>query len=101
MAKKNDDFFVEKKAWSVVKDELLGCYFKPYPTPNLVEQNINTLLDSISFADKIIFGRTNYNKAVTAYPEHKAFYNEQAQTVIDFCNEHGIAYHIKEGTITK
>lgn len=30
MAKKNDDFFVEKKAWSIVKDELLGCYFKPY-----------------------------------------------------------------------
>ena len=28
MAKKNNDFFVEKKAWSVVKDELLGCYFK-------------------------------------------------------------------------
>ena len=30
MAKKNDDFFVEKKPWSVVKDELLGCYLKPY-----------------------------------------------------------------------
>lgn len=30
MAKKNDDFFVEKKVWSEVKDELLGCYFKPY-----------------------------------------------------------------------
>ncbi|MGI6670445.1 MAG: three-Cys-motif partner protein TcmP [Christensenellales bacterium] len=30
MAKKNDSFFVEKKAWSAVKDELLGCYFKPY-----------------------------------------------------------------------
>ena len=30
MAKKNDDFFLEKKAWSAVKDELLGCYFKPY-----------------------------------------------------------------------
>ena len=30
MAKKNDDFFVEKKSWSLVKDELLGCYFKPY-----------------------------------------------------------------------
>lgn len=30
MAKKNDDFFKEKKAWSVVKDELLGCYLKPY-----------------------------------------------------------------------
>ena len=30
MAKKNNDFFVEKKAWSAVKDELLGCYFMPY-----------------------------------------------------------------------
>ena len=30
MAKKNDDFFVEKKAWSEVKDALLGNYFKPY-----------------------------------------------------------------------
>lgn len=30
MAKKNDDFFVEKKPWSKVKDELLGCYLTPY-----------------------------------------------------------------------
>lgn len=30
MAKKNDDFFVEKKLWSEVKDQLLGCYLKPY-----------------------------------------------------------------------
>ena len=30
MAKKNNDFFVKKKDWSTVKDELLGCYFKPY-----------------------------------------------------------------------
>ena len=30
MAKKNDDFFVEKRAWSRVKDELFACYFRPY-----------------------------------------------------------------------
>ena len=30
MSKKNDDFFKEKKTWSEVKDELLGCYLKPY-----------------------------------------------------------------------
>ena len=30
MAKKNDDFFKKKKQWSIVKDELLGCYLKPY-----------------------------------------------------------------------
>lgn len=30
MAKSNTDFFVEKKAWSEIKDSLLGCYLKPY-----------------------------------------------------------------------
>lgn len=30
MSKKNDDFFKVKKTWSKVKDQLLGCYFKPY-----------------------------------------------------------------------
>ena len=30
MAKKNDDFFKEKKPWSEVKDDLLGHYLKPY-----------------------------------------------------------------------
>lgn len=30
MSKKNHDFFKEKKPWSEVKDELLGCYLKPY-----------------------------------------------------------------------
>ena len=30
MAKRNDDFFIKKKPWSEVKDELLGCYFSPY-----------------------------------------------------------------------
>ncbi|MBP1565283.1 MAG: three-Cys-motif partner protein TcmP [Oscillospiraceae bacterium] len=30
MSKKNDDFFKEKKIWSTVKDNLLGCYLQPY-----------------------------------------------------------------------
>jgi three-Cys-motif partner protein len=30
LSKRNDDFFREKKSWSEVKDELLGCYLKPY-----------------------------------------------------------------------
>ncbi len=30
MSKKNDHFFDNKYAWSKVKDELLGCYLKPY-----------------------------------------------------------------------
>ena len=82
-----------------------GCYtwvsIEPYPTPNIIEQDLTTLLDSIAFVDKIIFGRMHYNKTVTAYKQHKTFYNNCAETVINFCNSNGITYHIKNGTITK
>ena len=74
---------------------------EPYPTPNLIEQDLMEILKSVSFVDKIIFGRTNYCKYVTTgYPEHKQFYNEKAKEVIDFCEKKGIAYHIKDKTIT-
>ena len=74
---------------------------EPYPTPNIIEQELLPLLESISFVDKIIFGRLNYNKLATEYKEHKKFYNTCAETVIHFCEAQHIAYHIKDGTITK
>lgn len=58
-------------------------------------------MDEISFTDKIIFGRTNYSKEISSYKEHKKFYNEQAQIVIDYCKEKEIEYYIKEKTITE
>lgn len=73
---------------------------EPYPTPNLIEQNLIEILREISFVDKIIFGRTNYSKDVSAYQEHRQYYNQCAEQVIDFCNKNGIDYHIKDGTIT-
>ena len=73
---------------------------EPYPTPNLVSQKLDTVLDAVSFTDKIIFGRMNYNKDVSAYKDNKEFYNQCASRVIEFCNEREIAYHIKEKTIT-
>ena len=72
---------------------------EPYPTPNLVEQDLSTILDAVAFTDKIIFGRTNYSKEIAAYKNHKAFYNDQTTTVISFCSQRNIAYHIKDGTI--
>lgn len=73
---------------------------EPYPTPNLIEQNLHDLLEAVSFVDKIIFGRTNYSTEVSSYKDHKAYYNELAKEVISFCEERGIQYHIKEKTIT-
>lgn len=74
---------------------------EPYPTPNIIEQNLFDILEAVSFCDKIIFGRLHYNKQVTAYKDHKMFFNELSQQVIDFCNQRNIAYHIKTRTITK
>lgn len=73
---------------------------EPYPTPNIINQNFDEILDSISFADKIIFGRLNYNKKVREYKEYKEFYNNLSNKVIDFCSKNNKEYHIKDGTIT-
>ena len=72
---------------------------EPYPTPNFIEQDLNEILEAISFCDKIIFGRLNYNKKVSEYKDHKAYFNELAEQVIEYCKANGKQYHIKDGTI--
>lgn len=72
---------------------------EPYPTPNLISQDLDEILNALVFADKIIFGRTNYNKEVSAYRGHKEFFDQHARRVIDFCEERGMKYHIKDGTL--
>ena len=73
---------------------------EPYPTPNIIEQQLAPLLNRISFVDHIVFGRMNYSRAVSEYVENKAFYNMSADEVIEYCNEHNISYYIKRKTIT-
>lgn len=72
---------------------------EPYPTPNIIEQDLSEILQAVAFTDKIIFGRTNYSKEISAFVSHRAFYNEQAARVISFCLKNVIQYHIKDGTI--
>ena len=73
---------------------------EPYPTPNIIKQDLIQLLEKVNFVDRIIFGRMNYNKVVTAYSDHKHFFNTCATEVIAYCDKLGIDYHIKNGTIT-
>ena len=74
---------------------------EPYPTPNIIRQDLEEILSAVGFVDKIIFGRTNYSKEISAYSDHKNFYNRCAEQVIKFCEENKIACHIKSGTITE
>ena len=72
---------------------------EPYPTPNIIRQDLAEILSAVGFVDKIIFGRTNYSKEISAYSDHKNFYNRCAEQVIKFCEENKIACHIKKGTV--
>ena len=74
---------------------------EPYPTPNILKQDFREILDSISFVDKIIFGKLNYNPLVTQYKERGDFFNELSRQVIEFCESHQIEYHIKKGTMSE
>lgn len=74
---------------------------EPYPTPNIIEQDFKEILKAIGFVDKIIFGRLNYNKLSTSYKNHKKYYNELADQVIEYCEKNKKEYHIKNGTKTE
>lgn len=73
---------------------------EPYPTPNLINQDLLEILKKISFVDKIIFGKLNYNINSSKYvfKEGNEFYEYCANKIISFCKKNGIKYHIKYGT---
>ena len=76
---------------------------EPFPSPALDDSLndskwIDKLLESISFVDKIIFGKLNYNVKVTQFKYSGNFYYDMADKVIDFCEKKGIEYHIKQWT---
>ena len=74
---------------------------EPYPTPNICKQDLNQILEKVSFTDYIVFGRLHYNKKVSEYKDYKNFYNECAAFVEKFCKKNRIKCHIKKGTKTE
>jgi DNA repair photolyase len=108
----NDNFRKENEPYSSSIDERIealkylhdmGFYtwvsIEPFPTPNIINQELGDILKRISFVNKIIFGRMNYNKLVSEYKEYKEFYRKQVNTVKTFCTNNNIQYYIKKGTL--
>ncbi len=73
---------------------------EPYPTPNLVRQDIRDILHEVGFVDRIVFGKWNYSRQTREFENYKIFYNSMADQVIRFCEKNGIEFHIKAGTIS-
>lgn len=74
---------------------------EPYPTPNIVDQELPEILEKLNFVNRMIFGRLHYNGLVGKYPNMRQFYNDKAADVTKFCEERKIDWHIKDKTITK
>lgn len=73
---------------------------EPYPTPNMVKQDLNKILDSIKFVNKIIFGKLNYNSTANQYLKgDDSYYLDCAETVNQFCQKNGIELYIKNKTL--
>ncbi len=73
---------------------------EPYPTPNIdsSSDNVEPLLEAISFVDSIVFGRWNYSRLVSSFPDWKWHYERTARRVASWCDSHGTTLHIKKGT---
>jgi DNA repair photolyase len=73
-----------------------GCHtyvhIEPFPTPNILSQDMEELLTAVAFTDSIFFSGWNYNDTVRNYPSRKQFYSDQAAIVRRFCAEHGTSY---------
>lgn len=65
-------------------------HMEPYPTPNLVQQDVRDVLEAVSFTDDINFGRLNYNPLARQCVFPDRFYKTAGDTVRAFCAEHGI-----------
>ncbi len=65
-------------------------HIEPYPTPNIIDQDLGEILNTVGFVDSIYFSGWNYNPEVRRYPRHLDFYRDQALLVRRFCAGRGI-----------
>ncbi|WP_251158071.1 hypothetical protein [Caniella muris] len=71
---------------------------EPYPTPNVCEQKLMPILEADSFVDRIVFGRTHYDKLTSRYMNHGAFYLDAVARARGFCEERSTSCYIKTRT---
>lgn len=68
-------------------------HIEPYPTPNLIEQNLEHILDAVGFVDHLYFSGWNYNNQVKQFQNYQQFYRDQSRLAQQFCTERGIVYN--------
>ncbi len=107
----NEKFWKEFEPYSALPEERIRALellhnnglktwvsIEPYPTPNIVKQDLNSILQRIGFTDKIIFGKMNYNRKISDFDGGEDFFEKCSSAIIEFCRKNMKQYHIKKGT---
>jgi DNA repair photolyase len=68
---------------------------EPYPTPNIIIQDLSELLEEIKFVDKIVFGAWNYSPLASVYEGRQEFYLDCVKELKEFCEKNKIEPHVK------
>lgn len=69
------------------------AHIEPYPTPNLISQNLEDILEAVGFADHLYFSGWNYNNQVKEFHDYREFYRDMSGRAKRFCMERGIVYN--------
>jgi DNA repair photolyase len=65
-------------------------HMEPYPTPNIIIQHLEEILESVKFADQIYFSGWNYNDQIKQFSNYSQFYREQLNIVRKYCKDNNI-----------
>lgn len=96
---------IEMLRWQQERGLKTWVSMEPFPTPNIDPVELGSmkrLMDSISFVDKVVFGRWNYSKLPREYgllnerplPTDK-FYRDMAARTKQYCEEKNIEFYDK------
>jgi len=73
---------------------------EPYPTPNIVKQDIREVLGAVAFVDKIVIGKWNYSRRAKGFEDYNNFYDSTVWETMRFCEDNSIELHVKEGSVS-
>ena len=65
-------------------------HIEPWPTPNIFAQELEPLLEAVSFVDVLYFSGWNYSPLVRQFPDADSWYRAQSAIVRRFCKARGI-----------
>lgn len=71
---------------------------EPYPTPEIWNQELIPLLEELSFADFLLFGKWNYDWRGENLAG-RIFYRDMVKKFESFCQKKGIRYFVKPDTL--